>query len=394
MRRKLFALAVLVAVGVAALAVGVGAIGASSTNATGYLTADAAVGDVTDEVAATGALAAATTYAVAFGSAPYLVDQAEGAPTSDVTWPVTDVAVEPGDAVGTGQVLATADAAAARRAYERAAAERETANLRLAIAKEQLADSEDADDVDAERQARLEVYAAQNQYSQATEARDAARAALRAATIRSPIDGTVTEVNVTAGFDAPAGAAIVIASRTLTVTTDVVESDIADVDVGQGASVTLDAIGTIAAGTVSAISPVAGDAASGVVAYPVTVTLDEVPSGAKPGMSADVSITIATATGVVTVPSAALQGTSGDYAVMTLGADGNPQRVPVEVGLLTDATAEITSGLEPGTPVVIGTTADLIGTNGGGFGGGGVGLPGGVVRRIDGAGRGPANAAD
>jgi hypothetical protein len=94
------------------------------------------------------------------------------------------------------------------------------------------------------------------------------------------------------------------------------------------------------------------------------------------------------------VPSAALQGTTGDYAVMTLGPDGNPQRVPVQVGLVTNATAEITSGLEAGTPVVIGTTADLIGTNNnGGFSGGAI--PGGVVRRIDGGGpvidRQPAN---
>jgi macrolide-specific efflux system membrane fusion protein len=108
-------------------------------------------------------------------------------------------------------------------------------------------------------------------------------------------------------------------------------------------------------------------------------------------MSADVAITIASAKNVITVPSSALEGTEGDYAVMTLGADGTPQRVPVEVGLVTNATAEITSGLEAGTPVVIGTTADLIGTDSTdrGFPGGGVAVPGGVVRRVEGAGGGP-----
>ena len=86
----------------------------------------------------------------------------------------------------------------------------------------------------------------------------------------------------------------------------------------------------------------------------------------------------------MTVPSSALQGTTGDYAVMTLDAEGNPQRVPVEVGLVTNSTAEIKSGLEAGTPVVIGTTADLVGTNDQRrHSAAAVAVPGGVVRRID-----------
>jgi hypothetical protein len=104
-----------------------------------------------------------------------------------------------------------------------------------------------------------------------------------------------------------------------------------------------------------------------------------------------VAITIALAQNVVTIPSSALQGTTGDYSVMTLGADGNPQRVPVEVGLVTNASAEIKGGLDAGVPVVIGTTADLVGTSNGGFGGG-IGVPGGIVRRFDGGGGGRNNS--
>jgi hypothetical protein len=71
-----------------------------------------------------------------------------------------------------------------------------------------------------------------------------------------------------------------------------------------------------------------------------------------------------------------------------MGADGTPTATPVEVGLVTDTTAEITGGLAAGDVVVTGTSADRTGTTTttgerGGFGGG-VGVPGvggpGVIR--------------
>ena len=391
MRRKLLAIAVLVALGVGALAITVGGVGAQATTANDYLTSQAAIGDVTDQVAATGTLAAATTYGLVFGEAPYLASGDAQAPTSTETWPVSNVAVKAGDHVTAGQVLATADTTQIRREFSRANSDLNAANLQRKIANDQLADALDADDQNAIRQARLQVYSTKNQVSKAKEDRESLRAAIRAATLRSPIDGIVTQVNVTKGFDAPAGAAIAVASDVMTVTTNVVESDLTDIQVGQTASITLDAIGTTVDGTVTAISPVAADESNGVVAYPVTVTLTKPPEKARDGMSADVSITVASATNVVTVPASALQGAAGDYAVMTLAADGTPERVPVQVGLVTNASAEIKSGLEAGTPVIIGTTADLVGTQntGRGFGGGGLGIPGGVVRRIDGG--GPTN---
>lgn len=382
MRRKLLALVVLVALGVGALAVSVGAVGAKPATATEYLTAPASVGDVTNDVAATGALASATTYGLVFGSDPYLATADAVAPTSTVTWPVTDVKVKPGDTVKKGQALATAATTDVRRQLARATIDLRTANMQNTLAHVQWTDARDADDLAAERQALLQVYAAQKAVSQATEARQTLQAALRKATLTSPIDGVVTTVTVASGFDAPAGAAIEVASNDLTVTTNVVESDLADIKIGQPAAVTVDAVGSTIEGTVTDISPVATDSSSGVVQYPVTVALKNVPSPARPGMSADVAITIASAQNVVTVPASALQGTDGDYAVMTLGTDGTPQRVPVQVGLITNASAEIKSGLDAGTPVVIGTTADLVGTSNGGFGG--FGVPGGAIRRIDG----------
>ena len=386
MKLKVLALVVLVAVGVGAVAVGTGVIGTPAAASTEFLTANATVGDVTEDVAATGTLAATESYGLLFGADPYLDDGSDSAPSSEGTWPVRTVEVTIGDRVAKGDVLASADTAALQRDLVNATADLRSANINLAIAKENLAAAEDDGDTDAERQAQLGLYSAEKAVSQASEARGAIQAQIKDATLRAPIAGVVTAVNVRAGFDAPSGPAIVVAASTYQVTTDVVESDLADIKVGQTASVTIDALDAEVEGTVSAISPVAGDSSSGVVAFPVTVTLTSAPPEARAGMSADVTITTASATGVLTVPSAALQGTDGDYAVMTLGADGTPQRTPVDVGLVTSTTAEIKSGLAEGTAVVTGTAADLVGTvndNGGGrFGAGGVAIPGGGPRNV------------
>lgn len=380
MKLKLVALVVLVAVGVGALAVTFGGFGANAAASTQYLTATATVGDVTDDVAATGSLASAESYGLAFGADPYLVGDTETAPVGDDTWPVTEVTVKVGDTVAAGDTLATADTADLERDLATATANLRSANINLAIAEEALADAEDAGDTDQERQAKLQLYSAQNQVSDASQARGAIQRKVKAASLKAPIAGVVTEVTIRVGFDAPSGAAIVIASTTYVVTTDVVESDLADIDLGQTASVTIDALDAEVEGTVTAISPVAGDGSSGVVAFPVTITVTDAPPKARAGMSAGVTITTASAIGVLTVPSSALEGAEGSYAVMTLGADGTPVRTPVEVGLVTSTSAEITSGLAEGTAVVTGTTAELagtVGTTNGPGGGGGIGIPGG-----------------
>jgi membrane fusion protein, macrolide-specific efflux system len=388
MKRKLFTLIVFVAIGVAAMAVTFGGFGAAAATTNQYLTTPATVGTVTDEVAATGSLAAATTYGLVFGADPYLSTGEEGeAPQAERTWRVTDVRVKPGDRVKAGDILATAATADAQRALATATADLRTANINLTIATERLAEARDADDTDAERQALMQYYAAQNQKSKASADRGAIQRQIKAATLRTPIDGVVTAVNISKGFEAQAGPAILVASTSFTVTTDVVESDLADIELGQRATVSVDAIGAELQGTVTAISPTASDSQTGVVSYPVTITVTNPPATARAGMSADVTITTATAANVLTVPSAALNGGEGQYAVMVLNADGTTRMVPVDVGLVTNTMAEIKSGLSEGSAVVTGTTADLVGNSFTGAGGfrGGVAIPGnGPVQRVEG----------
>jgi macrolide-specific efflux system membrane fusion protein len=377
MKTKLVVALALGAVGVGALVYSFGMLGTGSAATTEYLTTTAAIGDVTEDVAATGTLETTASYGLVFGADPYLVEGDDAGPTSETTWPVTDVAVAVGDRVTKGDVLATADTTEVRAALDTATAELRSARISLRAAEDTLEDAEDADVTAQIRQAKIGLINAETQVADAKAKVEDLRAQLAAAVLTAPIDGIVSEVTITAGFDAPSGAAIVVAAPTFQITTDVVESDLADIEVGQPASVTIDALDADVSGTVSAISPVAGDGSSGVVSYPVTITITDAPADARAGMSADVTITIASATGVLTVPASALQGTEGDYRVLTLGADGTPVATPVEVGLVTSTLAEITSGLSEGTAVVTGTASDLAGTDdgSGGFTGGGVAVP-------------------
>jgi macrolide-specific efflux system membrane fusion protein len=385
MKLKLVAGALLGAAGIGALAYSLGGFGAAAAQGPEYLTATASVGDVTADIAATGTLAATSRTAVAFGLDPWIVDDGATAPTSAASFRVTEVPATVGATVKAGDTLAVAESPDLERQLTTAKNELAAARINLRTAEDQVDDAEDAENTAQIRQAKVSRYNALNQVADARARIADIEAQLAAGTLTAPIDGIVTEVNVSAGFDAPAGAAIVIDAPGFQVTTDVVESDLASVEVGQTATVSIDAIDAEVTGTVTAISPLATEGQS-VVSYPVTVALDESPADAHAGMSADVTITTATAQDVLTVPTAALLGTEGNYRVRTLASDGTLTAVPVEVGLATDSLAEITSGLTEGTAVVTGTASDLAGTStttggfgvpGGGFGGGGFVPPGG-----------------
>lgn len=381
MKLKLAAVVVLGAIGAGAVFYAMGGTGANAATATEYLTSPATIGDVSDEIAATGTIETATRTGVAFGADPWLVTDDATPPEPAATYPVTEVHVEIGDTVAEGDTLATADTTALERDLAQAKRELLSAEVSMRAADDEL---DAASTTAAKRQAKIGRYNALNQVDQAEKTVEDLEAQIEAATLVAPVAGLVTEVALVAGSDAPTGAAVVIDATTFQVTTDVVESDLADVKVGQSASIAIAAVDADLTGTVTAIAPIAGsESGTGVVAFPVTVTVSDVPPTVRSGMSAEVTITIASATDVLTIPSAALNGTEGDYAVMTLGADGTPVRTAVEVGLVTDTLAEIRSGLDEGTAVVTGTASDLVGTNattGGAFpGGGGVIVNGGAI---------------
>ena len=179
----------------------------------------------------------------------------------------------------------------------------------------------------------------------------------------------------TGGTSSGSGAFVTIAdTSSYVVSADVAESDVATLQPGQPATVTFPAVsGVRGQGTVTAVAPV-GTTSSNVVTFPVTVTLAALPDGIRLGETAQVSVTTASASNVLEVPSAAVHSTTGGtHTVTVLGAGDARTVTPVEVGVVGDTTTQVTSGLRQGDKVLIsvdsaitGTTTSRTGTGGGG----------------------------
>jgi macrolide-specific efflux system membrane fusion protein len=387
MKLKILAIVALAVVGLGAAFVAMGGLPASASATTQYLTGAVTTGDVSDDVAATGTMASTASYGLAFGSPAHLAAATASSATSQTTWTVKDVKVAVGDTVKAGQTLATASTTDLQRDLANARSALNSAAIQLAIAQ----DSVDAATTTAQtRQATMSLNNAQTQVTNAHKTVNDLLDQIRLATLKSPIDGVVTTVAISKGLSAPSGDAIVIDSTTLQVTADVAETDVASISVGQLANVTVSAVSAQLTGKVTAIAPTAAAASTNgsVVSYPVTISVTGAPKTVRTGMSASITITIDSATNVLTVPSAALRGTAGNYSVLIMNATGEPTAQAVQVGLVTNTTAEIKSGLTEGQRVVTGVNTAQTGapTTGNGFGGGlGGGFPvgggGGGTRR-------------
>ena len=155
---------------------------------------------------------------------------------------------------------------------------------------------------------------------------------------------------------------------------------------GQPATVTITALpGTQLTGTVVEVDPTA-TVVSNVVTYNALVAVAGPPATLKPGMTASVSVQVASHPNVLEVPTAAIQ-TQGGASFVNVDVNGQPVQTPVTTGLQGDSTTEITSGLTAGQQLLVSTgtvtstvapTGARTGTGGagGGFTGGGGGAGG------------------
>jgi HlyD family secretion protein len=217
---------------------------------------------------------------------------------------------------------------------------------------------------------------------------------MAAATLVSPISGTVAEVDLTAGENTSANSTtahiVVVGPGEDEVTTAVSDSQVGQVKPGQAVSVSPDGSTTPIAGRVSAIGALASTASSGTASYPVTISLGNPTQQLFAGATASVAITLNTANAAVTVPTSAVHG-AGGFSFVTALVNGKPTLTRVSVGVQGADLTQITKGLKAGDQVVLADlntalpTAGTTNTRGGLGGGGGAG---GATRITGGGGGG------
>lgn len=198
---------------------------------------------------------------------------------------------------------------------------------------------------------------AELQVRQAELALQQAQLNLSRATLIAPIDGIVTAVNIQAGQTVGTGAAAVTIAdmARLEISVSLPEIDIASVQTGQDAIITIDALGgKTLQGKVTLVSLV-GQTVQNVVSYPATIELVEHDPDVRLGMNASVSIIIDRRQNVLLVPNRAIR-TSGRQRTVTVYYQGETITLPVTVGLVGDTHTEILSGVREGDLIVINPT--------------------------------------
>jgi len=245
-------------------------------------------------------------------------------------------------------------------------------------------------------QAQLEVSAAQIKQAQAL--LDTADLDLKYTVIRSPVNGIVIARNVevgqtvTAGFTTPNIFLIALDLTKMQVDTNVSESDIGGIREGQEALFTVDTYPSVDfRGVVRQIrnAPII---VQNVVTYDVVVEVDNRDLRLKPGMTANVSITVARKDDVLMVPNAAFrfsppqsgpvekkvvdfrsgatklpssespqrpkagEGSHGWKTVWKLNDSGDPTPVVIQPGISDGSVTELVEGeLRERDKIIIGT---------------------------------------
>ncbi len=193
------------------------------------------------------------------------------------------------------------------------------------------------------------------QLRQAKISLESAQLALDDTLLVAPIAGTITTLDVQAGEFVNPGVPVSVLSEinALQVEVNLDETDVARIDVGYPAVITLDAFpGVDLSGHVESIAPVA-IVQSGVVLYPVTINLDGTANlPLRSGMTANVSILVERREGTLLVPLRAVE-TEGERAYVWRTTPEGSERVEVTLGLITDTEVEILSGLAKGEEIVV-----------------------------------------
>jgi HlyD family secretion protein len=248
------------------------------------------------------------------------------------------------------------------------------AELALKSAEEDVAEKKEAlADLEAGYDS-IDIRTQQNVVAQKGAALKDAREKLADTAIRAPFDGIIASIDVKKGDSVSSGAVATLITEQKLAEITLNEIDVADVSIGQKATITIDAVSDLSVtGEVAEVDSI-GAVNQGVVTYAVKIVFDTQDERIKPGMSLSASIITGVKADVLMVPNSAVKTLSGSAYVEIFddtasvkaasGTNGSsksvtsttaPGRQSVEVGASNDTMTEIVSGLNEGDEVVAST---------------------------------------
>lgn len=327
--------------------------------------------------------------------------------TPEVTGEIVNLPVKEGDIVKKGQLLVRIKPDTYRAQRDRARANLDSArsNLKVAAAqlkfaraqyirqeelyKKELTQKQEKDRAKSELDSRLAQYESQAaQVTQAEAALEEATESLNKTTIYSPMDGTISQLNVElgervlgSGFSQGTNMMTVANLTRMEATVEVDENDVVLISIGDTARVELDAFrNKVFEGVVSQIGNSAQTRGQGtqeeVVNFEVKIALHDFESRVRPGMSCNADIETETKNGVLSVPIQSVtarsdkdeedesetdspQGRESEKGkkkrpdeVVFVAKDGEALLKKVKTGISDDNYFEIIEGIEAGDEVI------------------------------------------
>jgi membrane fusion protein, multidrug efflux system len=272
---------------------------------------------------------------------------------------VTQVLVDLGQPVKKGELLAQIDATAARDQALSAQSSLAAAQNDLEVAKRQLDRTTRL--VEAGALAERDMEVARSNVASAEARLGSARAAVAttgkqfsSATVRSPMDGVVSQRAVNRGDVVAPGAPLftIIEPSSMRLEGSVPSSEIGAMKIGLPVRFTVRGYGTQTfEGTVERIAPAADPATRQI---PILVSIPNVEGKLIAGLFAEGRVSTQTRQALV-VPDSAVEIGASAANVMRL-KDGKVEQVPVQVGVRDEATerVEIVSGVSEGDVLLTG----------------------------------------
>ncbi|MDR3238680.1 MAG: efflux RND transporter periplasmic adaptor subunit [Clostridiales bacterium] len=240
-----------------------------------------------------------------------------------------------------------------------------TAQKNLGNAQQNLVDAGKvlADETDRIKYEQQEIQI-ENLQQDLTDYQDQLRTIVESTT--SPIDGTVTTVNVSKGSAVTSSTVLMTIAdfNDLIVKANISEYDMPKLALGQPVVMTSDGmLDIVFTGKIIKIgdSATTQSASSGTeTVVPVDISLDNADGKLKPGFNLDLEIVVAQVPDAVTVPIDAVlkDAVTGEHYVFTIESE-RLKRTAVTLGAVSDMTVEIASGLQDGDHVIASPTSSM-----------------------------------